>query len=238
MSATVQAPPDVSIADATRRVRSGESSALELTDAYLSRIAAYDEPLNIYRTVMADRARDRAREIDEQVRAGTDPGPLAGVPIALKDNIEVAGVRMTASTGFMRDNVAKVRCAGDDRARASRRGDPRQAAHVRVGDRRHDPEHPFRCRPQPLGPRSGAGWLQRRIRGRDRRRRGDGDARNRHRRIDPAARLAVRRGRAAPHEGTGQQPRIGPGGGDVRHDRTAGQARRGCRGRAGGDRRL
>ena len=107
MSATVQAPPDVSIADATRRVRSGESSALELTDAYLSRIAAYDEPLNIYRTVMADRARARAREIDEQVRAGTDPGPLAGLPIALKDNIEVAGVRMTASTGFMRDNVAE-----------------------------------------------------------------------------------------------------------------------------------
>ena len=107
MSATVQAPPDVSIADATRRVRSGESSALELTDAYLSRIAAYDEPLNIYRTVMADRARIGARAIDKRVRAGTRPGPLAGVPIALKDNIEVAGVRMTASTGFMRDNVAE-----------------------------------------------------------------------------------------------------------------------------------
>jgi aspartyl-tRNA(Asn)/glutamyl-tRNA(Gln) amidotransferase subunit A len=107
VSTTVQAPPDVSIADATRRVRSGESSALELTEAYVARIEAYDGSLNIYRTVMADRARARAREIDQQVRAGADPGPLAGVPIALKDNIEVAGVRMTASTGFMRDNVAE-----------------------------------------------------------------------------------------------------------------------------------
>ncbi len=98
--------PDVSIAEATKRLRSGESSALALTDAYLSRIEAFDGALNVYRTVMAEAARARAQEIDEQVGRGEDPGPLAGVPVALKDNIEVAGVPMTAATGFMRDHIA------------------------------------------------------------------------------------------------------------------------------------
>ena len=98
--------PDLSIAEVVARVRAGEQSALELTEAYLGRIEALDEPLNVYRTVMADSARARAREIDEEVRRGEDPGPLAGVPISLKDNIEVAGVAMTAGSGFLRDNVA------------------------------------------------------------------------------------------------------------------------------------
>jgi aspartyl-tRNA(Asn)/glutamyl-tRNA(Gln) amidotransferase subunit A len=99
--------PDVSIAEATSGIRSGESSALALTDAYLSRIDAFDESLNVYRAVMAEYARARAAEIDEQVSRGEDPGPLAGVPIALKDNIEVAGVPMTAANGFMRKHIAR-----------------------------------------------------------------------------------------------------------------------------------
>ena len=107
-SGTPLAPaPDLSIAEVVARVRAGEQSALELTDAYLDRIAALDGPLNVYRTVTADAARVRAEEIDNQVRRGEDPGPLAGVPISLKDNIEVAGVPMTAASGFLRENVAR-----------------------------------------------------------------------------------------------------------------------------------
>ena len=56
--ATCLAPvPDLSIAEVVARVRAGEQSALELTDAYLERIAAFDKPLNVYRTVTADSAR-------------------------------------------------------------------------------------------------------------------------------------------------------------------------------------
>jgi aspartyl-tRNA(Asn)/glutamyl-tRNA(Gln) amidotransferase subunit A len=101
------AAPEVSIAEASKRIRAGEASALALTDAYLSRVEAFDGPLNVYRTVMADSARARAAEIDEQVSRGEDPGPLAGVPIALKDNIEVAGIPMTAASGLMRDHIAQ-----------------------------------------------------------------------------------------------------------------------------------
>lgn len=99
-------PPDLSIAEMAHGVRTGELSALELTETYLSRIAAFAEPLNVYRTVTAESARARAAEIDEQVRRGENPGPLAGVPLALKDNIGVGGVPLTAASGFLRDNVA------------------------------------------------------------------------------------------------------------------------------------
>ncbi|MBV9796966.1 MAG: amidase [Solirubrobacterales bacterium] len=96
----------VSVADLVRQVRAGEQSALELTEVYLERIGAAEPQLNAFRTVTADAARRRAHEIDEQVRAGAEPGPLAGVPVALKDNIAVAGVPLTAGTGLLRDNVA------------------------------------------------------------------------------------------------------------------------------------
>ena len=100
------AAPDVSVAEVVAGVRSGERSAVDLTEAYLARIEAHDEALNVFRTVTAAEARERAAEIDAQARRGEDPGPLAGVPVALKDNIAVAGVPMTASSGFLRDNVA------------------------------------------------------------------------------------------------------------------------------------
>jgi aspartyl-tRNA(Asn)/glutamyl-tRNA(Gln) amidotransferase subunit A len=58
--------------------------------------------------VIADQARERAAAIDEQVRSGGDPGPLAGVPVALKDNIAVEGVPLTAASGFLRENVAST----------------------------------------------------------------------------------------------------------------------------------
>jgi aspartyl-tRNA(Asn)/glutamyl-tRNA(Gln) amidotransferase subunit A len=99
---------DASAVDVAAGVRAGNVSALELTEAYLARIAEFEPEFNSYRTITGDSARARAREIDEQVARGEDPGPLAGVPIALKDNIEVAGVPMTASNGFMRDNVASA----------------------------------------------------------------------------------------------------------------------------------
>ncbi len=97
---------DPSVADLVRLVRAGEQSALELTEVYLERIEATGPQLNAFRTVMADAARRCAHEIDEQVRAGGELGPLAGVPVALKDNIAVAGVPLTGGTGFLRDNVA------------------------------------------------------------------------------------------------------------------------------------
>lgn len=68
-------------------VRSGEVTAAASTDASLQRIAERDGAIRAFQIVRADRARDEAAAID----AGKTDGPLAGVPIAIKDNIDVAG---------------------------------------------------------------------------------------------------------------------------------------------------
>jgi len=96
-------PLDVSAVQVAEQVRRGELSAADLTAAYLARIARFEPEFNSFRTIDADRALARAREIDAAVARGEDPGPLAGVPIALKDNIAIAGVRMSAASGFRRD---------------------------------------------------------------------------------------------------------------------------------------
>ena len=80
-------------ADAIRR---RELSAVELVDHYLSRIEAYDRELGAFVTVTAEPAREQARAAD--ARTVTEPdrlGPLHGVPIAIKDLTQTAGVRTT-----------------------------------------------------------------------------------------------------------------------------------------------
>ena len=64
-------------------VRSGARSAVDVVEEHLAAIAAGDDRVHAFNLVMADRARTRAAEVDRAVGAGDDPGPLAGVPIAL-----------------------------------------------------------------------------------------------------------------------------------------------------------
>jgi amidase len=93
------------IADA---VRTGERSAAELVEPYLDRIAERGDVTNAFVTVLEERARERAAAIDEQVERGEDPGPLAGVPLAVKDLTErIEGVRNTMGLKPLADNVAE-----------------------------------------------------------------------------------------------------------------------------------
>lgn len=91
---------------AAKAIAAGEISPRELTAAYLSRIEREAGPLNAFRTVMAEQASAAAAAAERAVARGEPLGPLHGVPIAIKDNIEVRGVRMTAGTGLMREHVA------------------------------------------------------------------------------------------------------------------------------------
>lgn len=83
------------------QVRSGERSALEVLEEHLARIEADDPAIHAFNIVIGDRARERARALDTAVAAGTDPGPLAGVPVALKDNMCTAGIETTCSSKIL-----------------------------------------------------------------------------------------------------------------------------------------
>ena len=96
---------DLSIAQAREGIVAGVLSPVELVRAALDRIGEADGELNVFRTVLAERAHAEAARIEEAVRRGATVGPLAGIPVALKDNIEVAGVPMTAGTRFFGDGV-------------------------------------------------------------------------------------------------------------------------------------
>ncbi|MFQ5966407.1 MAG: amidase [Acidimicrobiia bacterium] len=87
-------------------VRAGEISALKLAEAYLTRIAAHEE-LNAYIEVYSEGARTAAARIDQDIEGGTDPGPLAGGVVALKDLCDHEGHVTTAGSAFYRHEATR-----------------------------------------------------------------------------------------------------------------------------------
>ena len=82
-------------------VRSKERSAREVVDEHLARIDEREAELHAFNLVMADEARAAADGLDQRVAAGEDPGPLAGVPVALKDNFATRGIPTTCSSRIL-----------------------------------------------------------------------------------------------------------------------------------------
>jgi aspartyl-tRNA(Asn)/glutamyl-tRNA(Gln) amidotransferase subunit A len=82
-------------------VRSKDRSAREVIDEHLARVDGREAELHAFNLVMADEARAAADAIDARVAAGEDPGPLAGVPIALKDNFATRGIPTTCSSRIL-----------------------------------------------------------------------------------------------------------------------------------------
>src|SRR5258708_6478709 len=89
-----------------RRVRAREVSAAEALDSALARTARVEPLIHAYLEIFEDAARARAQEVDRLVTAGADPGPLAGVPVVLKDNLSVAGHRLTCASRILEGYVA------------------------------------------------------------------------------------------------------------------------------------
>jgi amidase len=84
---------EVAFAGAARiaeMVRAKDVSPSELVDLYLERIERIDPALNAYRVVLGDQARADAKRAEERLASG-DQGPLLGVPVAIKDNVDYAG---------------------------------------------------------------------------------------------------------------------------------------------------
>ncbi|MDP8923096.1 MAG: amidase [Chloroflexota bacterium] len=108
------------IAELARRLASRELSPVELTEAYLRRVEALDPVVHAYITITADRALADARRAEQEIGRGDVRGPLHGIPIALKDLYDTAGIRTTAHSRVYLERVpaedavttAKLRAAG------------------------------------------------------------------------------------------------------------------------------
>ena len=93
------------ISEVSQRVRRREISPVEITRECLERIERMNPVLNAFITVMGESALAEARRAEGEISRGEWRGPLHGVPIALKDLIDTAGVRTTAASGLYKNRV-------------------------------------------------------------------------------------------------------------------------------------
>ena len=93
--------PFLSATELAELIKSREVSPVEATEAYLDRIAAVDGKLNSYITVTGDEALAEARAAEAEIAAGNYRGPMHGIPVAVKDQLNTKGVRTTGGSSIL-----------------------------------------------------------------------------------------------------------------------------------------
>ncbi|MBB96380.1 MAG: Asp-tRNA(Asn)/Glu-tRNA(Gln) amidotransferase GatCAB subunit A [Rhodobacteraceae bacterium] len=109
---------DLSIADAGAKLRDGSLTSTALTEALLARIADLEPALNAFITVTADRAMADAAQADADFAAGTDKGPMQGIPYGLKDIYGTKDIRTTCHSNVLIDNVPTEDCVVEQKFKA------------------------------------------------------------------------------------------------------------------------
>jgi aspartyl-tRNA(Asn)/glutamyl-tRNA(Gln) amidotransferase subunit A len=95
----------LTIAESSRRIARRELSPVELTQAALERIERLNPRLNAFITVLGDQAIEIAKAAEREIMAGKIRGPLHGIPIALKDLCATRGIRTTAGSKILSDDI-------------------------------------------------------------------------------------------------------------------------------------
>ncbi|MBX3142768.1 MAG: amidase [Trueperaceae bacterium] len=110
----------LSLSEQGRLFRSGELSPVALVELYLDRITRYNDKLKSYITVAAESALARAKQAEDELASGIDLGPLHGIPVAVKDQMQIEGMRVTGGSRIYADHIgtrdatviARLRAAG------------------------------------------------------------------------------------------------------------------------------
>jgi aspartyl-tRNA(Asn)/glutamyl-tRNA(Gln) amidotransferase subunit A len=87
--------------DIARDIASGSTTAVEVLDQHLARINEREHDIHAFNLVTTEQARATAQQVDADIKAGKKLGPLAGVPIALKDNMCTRGIETTCSSKIL-----------------------------------------------------------------------------------------------------------------------------------------
>jgi len=109
----------MTILEAAAQLRAQQTTSRRLTEACLARIAEFDPRVNSFITVTGEQALAQADAADRELAAGQDRGPLHGIPIALKDVYNTAGIRTTAGSLLFRDYVPETDSAVTEKLAAA-----------------------------------------------------------------------------------------------------------------------
>ncbi|MFB6113309.1 MAG: amidase [Halodesulfurarchaeum sp.] len=112
-------PVTLSAVEQARRIRRGGLSPVEVVSSHLDRIDDLDEEINAFVHRMDDRALAEAKEAERAVKRGDRLGPLHGVPVAVKDLIDVAGEPTTAGSSVLLEAIAEDNAPVVDRLEAA-----------------------------------------------------------------------------------------------------------------------
>jgi aspartyl-tRNA(Asn)/glutamyl-tRNA(Gln) amidotransferase subunit A len=97
---------ELGAAEIAKRVRGKQVSARDVAAGFLDRIEKNDGRLKAFVSVLREDALAQAAEVDKKLASGKDPGPLAGVPVAVKDNMCVTGTKTTCSSKILENYTA------------------------------------------------------------------------------------------------------------------------------------
>jgi len=93
--------PFSTVVDIAADIASGKTSAVEVLEQHLARITERESEIHAFNLVTTDQARATAQQVDADIKAGKPVGPLAGVPVALKDNMCTRGIETTCSSKIL-----------------------------------------------------------------------------------------------------------------------------------------
>src|SRR5215208_1782121 len=97
-----------SIKQLSERIKNGDLSSIDLVEICLKRIHKYNSTLNSFLSIITERAYKDAETSENEIRQGIHRGPLQGIPFSIKDIISAEGVRCTAGSKIMSNNISKI----------------------------------------------------------------------------------------------------------------------------------